>query len=60
MKIHIDPSDLPEELAGLGDVEIRSLDPNVVEKRDLEIDKLMQEPPEGFIVENMYFKLDNS
>ena len=60
MKIHIDPSELPKELAGLGDVEIRSLDPNVVEKRDLEIDKLMQEPPEGFIVENMYFKLDNS
>lgn len=60
MKIHIEPSELPKELAGLGDIEIRELDPNVVEKRDLEIDKLMQELPEGFIVENIYFKLDNS
>ena len=61
MKIHIEPSDLPKEFAGLGgNIEIRALDPDVVEKRDLDIAKLIQEPPEGFIVENMYFKLDNS
>ena len=57
MKIHIDPSELPKELAGLGDVEIRSLDPDVVEKRDLDIAKLIQEPPIGFFIDGEYYSL---
>jgi hypothetical protein len=58
MKILIEPSDLPKEFAGLGgNIEIRSLDPDVVEKRDLDIARLIQEPPIGFFIDGEYYSL---